>query len=157
MAAKKQSGKASIPIGFIESMECLPVSALPEGKVWSYEIKLDGFRLEVVERAGTTTLYSRRGNILNRKFPYIATALEPLPEDTILDGEVVALDEQGHSDFGLLQNFRSAETKIDLYAFDVLVHKGRDVFAHQHLAGGDQGGHEDSAVRQAARSRGRCR
>jgi hypothetical protein len=40
MAAKKKSAKASIPIAFIESMECLPVSALPEGKEWSYEIKL---------------------------------------------------------------------------------------------------------------------
>jgi hypothetical protein len=29
-------------IGFIESMECLPVTTLPEGKEWSYEIKLSG-------------------------------------------------------------------------------------------------------------------
>lgn len=127
MAAKKQSGKASIPIGFIESMECLPVSALPEGKVWSYEIKLDGFRLEAVKQKGATTLFSRRGNILNRKFPYIAAALEGLPNDTILDGEVVALDEHGRSDFNLLQNFRSAESKIHYYVFDILALKGRDV------------------------------
>ena len=127
MAAKKQSGKASIPIGFIESMECLPVSALPEGKVWSYEIKLDGFRLEAVKKRGETTLYSRRGNMLNRQFPYIATALNGLPDDTILDGEVVALDEQGRSDFNLLQNFRSAESQIHYYVFDILALKGRDV------------------------------
>jgi hypothetical protein len=42
MAAKKKSAQAPAKIGFIESMECLPVSTLPEGKNWSYEIKLDG-------------------------------------------------------------------------------------------------------------------
>jgi DNA ligase D-like protein (predicted ligase) len=127
MAAKKKSAIASIPIAFIESMECLPVPALPEGKEWSYEIKLDGFRLEAVKKKREITLYSRRGNILNRKFPYIATALKDLPDNTILDGEVVALDGQGRSDFNLLQNFRSAELKIHYYVFDILALKGKDV------------------------------
>ncbi len=127
MDAKKKSARASIRISFIESMECLPVSVLPEGKEWSYEIKLDGFRLEAVKKKGVTTLYSRRGNILNRQFPYIAMALKDLPDDTILDGEVVALDRQGRSDFNLLQNFRSAESKIHYYVFDILALKGKDV------------------------------
>ena len=108
-------------------MECLPVSALPEGKEWSYEVKLDGFRLEAVKKEGEIILYSRRGNILNRKFPYIAVALHSLPDETILDGEIVALDEQGRSDFNLLQNFRSAESKIHYYVFDILALKGRDL------------------------------
>ncbi len=127
MAARKKSAIAPIPIAFIESMECLPVPALPEGKEWSYEIKLDGFRLEAVKKKGETTLYSRRGNILNRKFPYVATALKGLPDDTILDGEVVALDSQGRSDFNLLQNFHSAESKIHYYVFDILALKGKNV------------------------------
>ncbi len=127
MATKKKAARTPAKIGFIESMECLAVTAIPEGREWSYEIKLDGFRLEAVKKKGETTLYSRRGNILNRKFPYIATALDGLPDDTILDGEVVALDEQGRSDFNLLQNFRSAESKIHYYVFDVLALKGRDV------------------------------
>jgi ATP-dependent DNA ligase len=58
----KGSPKASptlLPkIGFVESMECLPVSKLPGGPNWSYEIKLDGFRLEAVKSKGKTTLYS---------------------------------------------------------------------------------------------------
>jgi DNA ligase D-like protein (predicted ligase) len=110
---------------FIESMECLPVTKLPDGPQWSYEIKLDGFRLEALKNAGETTLYSRRGNVLNSKFQYIADALKKLPDSTILDGEVVALDAENRSDFNLLQNFRSAETKIHYYAFDVLMLKGK--------------------------------
>jgi ATP-dependent DNA ligase len=124
---KKKSAPALVRIAFIESMECLPVTTLPEGKGWSFEIKLDGFRLEAVKKKGGTTLFSRRGNILNRKFPYVATALKGLPDDTILDGEVVALDSQGRSDFNLLQNFRSAESKTYYYVFDTLTLKGKDV------------------------------
>jgi DNA ligase D-like protein (predicted ligase) len=121
----KRSPKAQVP--FIESMECLPVTKLPDGPEWSYEIKLDGFRLSAVKAKGGTTLFSRRGNILNRKFHYIATALKKLPDNTVLDGELVALDEDGKSDFGLLQNFRSAESKIHYYVFDILILKGKDV------------------------------
>jgi bifunctional non-homologous end joining protein LigD len=123
----KDKKKASPRVGFIESMECLTVSKLPEGPDWSYEIKLDGYRLEAVKTKGEITLYSRRGNILNRKFHYIATALEKLPDNTVLDGELVALDSEGKSDFGLLQNFRSAEPNIHYYVFDLLILKGKDV------------------------------
>ncbi len=118
---KKIPAKAA----FIESMECLPVTKLPEGLEWTYEIKLDGYRLEAVKNAGKTTLYSRRRNVLNRRFAYIADALEDLPDGTILDGEIVAMDSVGRSDFNLLQNFRSAELKIHYFAFDVLMHKGK--------------------------------
>jgi DNA ligase D-like protein (predicted ligase) len=85
---------------------------------------LDGFRLEAVKAAKEVTLYSRRGNVLNQKFSYVAEALAKLPPSTILDGEVVALDADNRSDFNLLQNFRSAEARIHYYAFDLLVLKG---------------------------------
>ena len=55
------------PTGFFETMDCLPVSRLPEGTEWTYEIKLDGYRLEAGRSAGRTTLYSRRKNILNHQ------------------------------------------------------------------------------------------
>jgi len=110
---------------FIETMDCLAVAKIPTGAEFSYEIKLDGYRLEAVKTKGKVTLYSRRRNILNEKFGYIADALRDLPDETILDGELVAMDENGRSDFNLLQNFRSAQLKIHYYAFDVLVHKGR--------------------------------
>ena len=90
-----------------------------------YEIKLDGYRLEVVRSAGKTTLYSRRQNVFNQKFHHIATALEDLPDGTVIDGELVALGADGRPDFNLLQNFRSAESRIMYYAFDILIHEGR--------------------------------
>ncbi|MDP9088250.1 MAG: hypothetical protein M3O26_05895 [Pseudomonadota bacterium] len=116
-----------VKVGFIESMECLGVTKLPAGPSWSYEIKLDGFRLEAVKGLGEVMLYSRRGNILNHKFGYIAEALKKLPNSTVIDGEVVALDSQNRSDFNLLQNFRSAEARIHYYGFDILIVKGKSV------------------------------
>jgi DNA ligase D-like protein (predicted ligase) len=111
--------------GFIETMDCLPVSKLPDGPEWTYEIKLDGYRLEVVRKGRMTTLYSRRENVLNQRFPYIATALGDLPNETVIDGELVALGADGRPDFRLLQNFRSAESRIVYYAFDILISEGR--------------------------------
>jgi ATP-dependent DNA ligase len=97
---KKSATRAA---GFIESMECLPVTKIPEGPEWTYEIKLDGYHLEVVRSGGETTLYSRRKNVLNRKFHYVAKALDYLPKDTVLDGELVAMGPDGKPNFNLLQ------------------------------------------------------
>jgi bifunctional non-homologous end joining protein LigD len=80
-----------------------------------------------VRTGGETTIYSRRQNVLNHKFPYIAKALDNLPADTVLDGELVAMGPDGKPNFNLLQNFKSAESHITYYAFDVLMHKGRDL------------------------------
>jgi bifunctional non-homologous end joining protein LigD len=110
-------------------MDCLPVPKLPAGPPWTYEIKLDGYRLEVVRSGSKTTLYSRRQNVLTQRFPYIAAALESLPAETVIDGELVALAFDGRPDFNLLQNFRSAESRIVYYAFDILIHKGSDLMA----------------------------
>jgi ATP-dependent DNA ligase len=92
---------------FIEPMECLPVENIPEGNLWTYELKLDGYRLEAVKTGGKVTLYSRRGTDLTKRFEYVTAALASLPDETVIDGELVALDEQGKTNFNLLQNFRS--------------------------------------------------
>jgi bifunctional non-homologous end joining protein LigD len=159
---------------FMETMDCLPVSIVPEGPEWTYELKLDGYRLEAVKTRGKVTVYSRRRNILNRKFGYIADALQELPDETVLDGELVAMDEEGHADFNLLQNFKSAQSKIHYYAFDVLVHKGELLVeracgaaqdpcentaakrSHKPL-GRRSFGESDADFRQGARARGRHR
>jgi DNA ligase D-like protein (predicted ligase) len=114
-------------VSFIETMDCLGVKELPQGPEWTYEIKLDGYRVEVLKSAKTTTVYSRRRNVLNEKFPYIAAALSHLPPATIVDGELIAIGVDNRSDFNLLQNFRSAQAKIHYYAFDLLVLKGKSL------------------------------
>jgi bifunctional non-homologous end joining protein LigD len=108
-------------------MENLPVKKLPVGKKWTYEIKLDGFRMEAVRTESGVVLYSRRRKNMTAEFREIAKALEYLPAGTIIDGEVTALDEHGIPRFNLLQNFRSGSAHLMYFAFDILSHKGRDL------------------------------
>jgi len=112
---------------FIPVMECLAVSKLPEGPQWVYEIKLDGYRAGAIRSRGSVAFYSRNGKSLNKKFPYIVEALRDLPPDTIIDGELVALDESGRPEFNRLQNYSGASPTIRYFVFDVILLKGRDL------------------------------
>jgi ATP-dependent DNA ligase len=112
---------------FLEPMECLPVTKLPEGAIWTLEIKLDGWRMEVVKTGGRVTLYSRRGKNFNAQFGYIARELAYLPDQTVIDGELVAVDDEGRPSFNLLQNSRSEESRIVYYEFDIPIHNGHDL------------------------------
>jgi bifunctional non-homologous end joining protein LigD len=114
-------------VSFIETMDCLPLAKIPQGPEWTYEIKLDGYRLEAVKNAGQVRIYSRRRTVLNSKFGYIADALETLNDATVLDGELIATDADGRSNFNLLQSFRSGQTRIRYVVFDMLVHRGKSL------------------------------
>ena len=100
---------------FIEPMECLPVAKLPEGSQWAYEIRLDGYRAVAVKSAGKVKLYSRRRKSFNTQYPYLIDALRDLPENSVVDGEVVALDDSGKPDFRLLQEYRKQASRIHYF------------------------------------------
>jgi ATP-dependent DNA ligase len=68
-------------------MDCLPVSKLPEGPQWAWEIKLDGYRAVAVKSGGAVTLYSRSRKILNKRFPYIIEPLRGLPDGTVVEAQ----------------------------------------------------------------------
>ena len=112
---------------FVEPMECALVTQLRDGPHWLYEIKLDGYCAVGVKSGGRITLFSRRGKSFNEQFPNIAEALSDLPDGTIVDGEVVALDSSGRPDFHLLQRFRSQAASIHYFVFDLLCCKSRDL------------------------------
>jgi len=112
---------------FIEPMECLSVSKLPGGDEWIWEIKLDGYRAVAVKSRTGLTLFSRRNKSFNRRFAQIVDALADLPEGTVLDGEVVAINDSGRPDFNQLQNFRAEADRIHYYVFDLLCWEGRDL------------------------------
>ena len=95
-----------------------PTESLPEGSNWSYELKLDGYRALAVKTGGTVRLRSRNDNDFNRHYPGVVQALEALPDETVIDGEIVALDESGRPNFNLLQNHGPAKAPIRYYVFD---------------------------------------
>ena len=111
---------------------------LPRGQEWRYEPKLDGFRgLLWRSNTGAVRLLSRNLKDLSISFPEIVRAGQALPFDSLLDGEIVIADADGHSDFGALQGrlgagTRDAETPAQqspavLLTFDVLRHAGEDL------------------------------
>jgi bifunctional non-homologous end joining protein LigD len=112
---------------FVEPMECLSVARLPEGSQWLWEIKLDGYRALAVKSGSDVTLFSRRRKSLNRQFRYIVERLAELPDGTIVDRELVAIDDGGRPDFHLLQNFRAEASRIHYCIFDLLCCDGRDL------------------------------
>ena len=75
---------------FVEPMLLLPAQSLPEGEGWLYE--LDGFHAVAFKTAGRVHLRSRNDSDFTAKYPAIARALAPLPDETLIDGEIVALD-----------------------------------------------------------------
>jgi ATP-dependent DNA ligase len=72
-------------------------------------------------------LYSPNHKNFNKRFPQIADALGDLPADTVIDGEVVALDESGRPDFHGLQHFTAKASRIRYFVFDLLVLNSRDL------------------------------
>jgi bifunctional non-homologous end joining protein LigD len=107
-------------------MLLLAATTLPEGPGWTYELKLDGYRAIGVKTGGAVQLRSRSDKDFNPKYPAIATALAALPDETVVDGEVVALDEAGRPSFSALQNGATGAA-IFFYVFDVMVLGGRNL------------------------------
>src|SRR5580658_8709971 len=102
---------------------------LPEGLDWLYELKFDGYRALAIKSGGRVQLRSRNDKDFNARYLGLVKAFESMPDETVLDGEVVALDAEGRPSFNALQNPGSAGASLHFFIFDVLVLGGRDVMA----------------------------
>ena len=112
---------------FIDPMLLLRTEKLPEGAEWLTELKLDGYRALAIKSGGKVYLRSRNDNDFNARYPGVVKALALMPDDTVIDGEVVALDAEGRPSFNTLQNYGSAGAPLHFFIFDLLILKGRDV------------------------------
>jgi DNA ligase D-like protein (predicted ligase) len=125
---KRQSGNPErVSASFIKPMLCLAVEKLPEGPAWQYEVKLDGYRAVGARTKMGVELWSRNKKDFSRRFPKIARALEALPVETVLDGEIVAVNGDGQPSFSSLQNSGDGAAAILFCAFDVPVLEGVDL------------------------------
>ncbi len=99
---------------------------------WAFEGKWDGYRLVVRFADGALRLRSRSGIDMTADFPELGVLREALSGHSItLDGEVVALDGTGRTDFTLLasRRRRPGEYLLRLYLFDLLELDGHDLSA----------------------------
>ncbi len=116
----------------IEPQLATLVSVTPEGDDFIHEVKFDGYRVIARIEGGRVTLLTRGGEDWTARMPSLAAALAKLKvKNAIFDGEFVALDEHGVTDFQLLQNAFSGKSQAPLayYAFDLLYLDGADLRA----------------------------
>ena len=95
--------------------------APPSGAAWVYEVKYDGYRMQLRVVDGTARLSTRKGLDWTAKFPEIAADGAKL-SDCMLDGEICALDADGRSNFAALQDALSTgkTSALACFVFDCL-------------------------------------
>lgn len=110
------------------------------GDEWRYELKWDGYRALATVRDGSLDLRSRNGLDFAATYPELQGIVDAVDGETIVDGEIVALDDRGRPNFQRLQtrsgltNPRDVERArkrqgVVFYAFDLLEHGGRSLTA----------------------------
>jgi bifunctional non-homologous end joining protein LigD len=129
-ATRLLKGLPSTKPQFIEPMKARLVDEPPKHGNWLYELKFDGIRAMAIKNDRKVSLISRNGNKLDARFPEIVEAVKNLPvREYVIDGEVVALDEDGRSSFQLLQGLEMEGRKAPLrfYVFDLLQLDGKSL------------------------------
>ena len=113
----------------------------PTGKEWIFEIKYDGVRVLAERKDNAVELFGRNGTVITNRYPEVCQALRRLiPANFVIDGEIVASDEQGRPSFQRLQarmhlsNPRDIEravsaAPVEAVFFDCLALQGYDLRA----------------------------
>ncbi len=96
---------------------------------WIYEIKWDGYRAVSYLNKGIVEIQSRNNLSFTNKFKEVTDALKAWNINAVLDGEIVALNNEGIVSFQQLQNFatRGEATRLEYYVFDILWLDGKDL------------------------------
>jgi bifunctional non-homologous end joining protein LigD len=116
---REEGAPAAGPAHVYEPMLATLTEELPRGDGWEFEPKWDGYRAVAYVRGGEAKLLSRRGNDLTQRFAPVAKELVKAlrTPDAVVDGEVVALDEEGKPSFSAMQQ---GSTRLAYEVFDVL-------------------------------------
>jgi bifunctional non-homologous end joining protein LigD len=123
MARISRSDPPGVPAAIEPMLATADDGRLPDDPRYSYEYKWDGYRAVMrLAPDGTMRLNSRHGNDFTAAYPELAGALGDALDGraAVLDGEIVALDEQGRPDFELLQNQHHHRRPVSYFAFDLL-------------------------------------
>src|SRR5438270_9972374 len=125
--AKRKPGKAPPP--FEEPQLATLVDEVPPGTGWIHEYKYDGYRLLLAVGEGVATAWTRNGKDWSDKFKALVKAAARLPAGCLIDGEAVAIDDEGKPSFQLLQATLKEQKGANLvfYAFDLPIDRGEDI------------------------------
>jgi bifunctional non-homologous end joining protein LigD len=125
MKLLKQGIKSAIP-DRAEAMNCTLIKEPFNNPEWTYEVKLDGFRIIAIKKGDDVKLFTRAKLNYSKYYPSVIEALKSIPHNAVFDGEIVVLDEKGRPNFDLLQKY-TAGMPIAYYLFDMLWLDGYDI------------------------------
>jgi DNA ligase D-like protein (predicted ligase) len=117
------------PLAFIPPLKPKLSAKPPEGAGWLHEIKLDGYRTELIVRKGEARAFTMNGHDWTDRYCELVKAAAKLKcKSAILDGEAVVQDEKGRPDFHALRHaLFSAPHRVIFFAFDLLHLDGKDL------------------------------
>lgn len=116
------------PPGFRPFQLCTLTDDIPVGADWLFEMKFDGYRAQVAVSASEVVAYTRNGHDWTRQFKVILPPLQALTKGSaLIDGEIVAIDSQGRTNFSMLKTGIAAGMPLKFYAFDLLELNGEDL------------------------------
>jgi bifunctional non-homologous end joining protein LigD len=120
---------SAAPPPFQEPQLATLVDEVPTGDSWIHEYKYDGYRLLLAVGDGVATAWTRNGKDWSDKFKALVKAAARLPAGCLIDGEAVAVDDEGRPSFQLLQSTLKEQKGANLvfYAFDLLIDRGEDI------------------------------
>jgi DNA ligase-1 len=114
----------------------IPVASLGAASEWLVEWKWDGIRAQLVRRGGTTCVWSRGEELVTERFPELAAAGALVPDETVIDGEIVVMKDGNVAPFAALQTRIGrkllstrilASAPVVLLAYDLLEDHGQDL------------------------------
>ncbi len=116
-------------VDFVEPMSATLSERPPfDDPEWIFEVKWDGYRAIAEINNGKVNLYSRNGNTFNVAYPRIVEALKKIKINCVLDGEIVAFDENGKPSFQKMQNYKNnSGVPIQFFVFDCLRESNEDL------------------------------
>ena len=133
-SAGRKGGRArrkasAAPPPFQEPQLATLVDEVPSGSGWIHEYKYDGYRLLLAVGDGVATAWTRNGKDWSDRFRALVKAAARLPAGCLIDGEAVAVDDEGKPSFQLLQSTLKDQKGANLlfYAFDLLIDGGDDI------------------------------
>jgi bifunctional non-homologous end joining protein LigD len=101
---------------------------IPTGDDWLFEMKFDGYRAQVAINGSEVVVYTRGGHDWTRQFRVILPPLQALTKGSaLIDGEIVAIDSKGRTNFSMLKTGIAAGMPLTFYAFDLLEQDGEDL------------------------------
>jgi DNA ligase-1 len=113
-----------------------PLEALGDLAAWQFEWKWDGIRAQLVIRADRIHLWSRGEELITTRFPEVVDAAHSIGQGTVLDGEILAFQNDRPLPFSALQQRigrqlqvarKARDIPVVFMAYDLLEHEGRDI------------------------------